>query len=132
MPDHNRTQNCLGVETARLVQLVEQALAWDLGGADDMPELQGALTVIAGIHEHASLLSDALTAAVERLPPDSDLYRRVQTALGEAQRRLPQPVPQERRRAAERAQNLARLSQTLLQRAVELEAAHSLSPPRGT
>lgn len=46
-------------------------------------------------------------------------------------RRLPEPVPVKRRRAAERAQNLARLSRALLQRAIELEAARNLSPPHG-
>ncbi|MFD4476010.1 DUF6415 family natural product biosynthesis protein [Streptomyces sp. NPDC058471] len=134
MSDHSEERNFHGTpETTQLRQLVEQTLAWDLR-PEDVPEVDHTLGVIEDIRKQASLLSDVLQAAVEQMPQDSDLCRRVQATLSEARGRLTDRIPREQRRAAERAQNLARLGQALLQAVhlVEHEAPDSLSPPPRT
>ncbi|MFC8125397.1 DUF6415 family natural product biosynthesis protein [Streptomyces sp. NPDC057302] len=135
MSDHSEERNFHGTpETTQLRQLVEQTLAWDLRSPEDVPEVDHTLGVIEGIREQASLLSDVLQAAVERMPQDSDVCRRVQATLSEARGRLTYGAPPERHRAAARAQNLARLGQALLQAVhlVEREAPDSLIPPPRT
>ncbi|MGB8944196.1 MAG: DUF6415 family natural product biosynthesis protein [Streptomyces sp.] len=135
MSDHSEERNLHGSpDTTQLRQLVEQAFAWDLRSSEGVPEVDHTLGVIEGIRDQASLLSAVLQAAVERMPQDSDLCRRVQATLREARGRLTDGVPPERHRAAARAQNLARLGQALLQAVhlVEREAPDSLSPPPRT
>ncbi|MFD4634837.1 hypothetical protein ACFVYR_36000 [Streptomyces sp. NPDC058284] len=83
MSDHSGTHNHPGVETAPPRQLVEQALVLGLRSVDDLPVLAFRLGVIEGIPGYASLLSDVLHTAVERMPREWDLRRRVQTTLGE-------------------------------------------------
>ncbi|MFE0136198.1 DUF6415 family natural product biosynthesis protein [Streptomyces sp. NPDC059037] len=135
MSDHSEEEDFHGSpDTTQLQQLVEQTLAWDLRSSEGVPGVDHTLGVIEDIREQASLLSAVLHAAVERMPQDSDLCRRVQATLSEARGRLTDGIPRDQRRAAERAQNLARLGQALLQAVhlVEHEAPDSLSPPPRT
>ncbi|MFF8789203.1 DUF6415 family natural product biosynthesis protein [Streptomyces sp. NPDC015125] len=126
------TTKALG--TDEVLALVETALSWDLHGAG-LPAVEDALSMAEEFTRYGrGIVEDLRTQCLDILA-DSEAAARAQATLGEASRRLylqPLAGSASPRSAAQRAQNLARLVQSLL-RAIELVAqAQALITAKGT
>ncbi|MFE6737535.1 DUF6082 family protein [Streptomyces tubercidicus] len=107
-------------DDAEVLALVETALSWDVHGAD-LPAVADALSMAQEFTSYGRIIVDELRTQCLNIVADSDVAARAAATLGEASRRLylrPLAGSAAPRSAAQRAQNLARLVQSLL-RAVE-------------
>ncbi|MEU1484513.1 DUF6415 family natural product biosynthesis protein [Streptomyces sp. NPDC005752] len=118
-------------DKVEILALVEAALAWNLDSTA-LPAVTDALAMAQRFTDFGRLVADDLEAQVLSLPAGSELGNGARAILGEASRRLYlRPLSQTAapRPAAHRAQNLARLVQSLSRKFSEVsqEQVHSRS-----
>ncbi|WP_371792989.1 DUF6415 family natural product biosynthesis protein [Streptomyces sp. NBC_01471] len=102
-------------DKVQILALVKTSLCWNLNSSDDLPALAVSLDVLEQCTSYGQALEGDLRERCDGLPVQSAAYRRAQETLGEAGRRLHGPAPARTAfAAARRAQNVARLVQTLL------------------
>ncbi|MEN8656097.1 hypothetical protein ABCR94_37385 [Streptomyces sp. 21So2-11] len=98
-----------------VLALVEAALSWDVD-SPELPAVKDALAMAQQFTDFGRIVAEDLEAQMLSLPADSELCLGGRATLVEASRRLYlRPLAQTAapRSAAHRAQNLARLVQTL-------------------
>ncbi|MGW2917698.1 DUF6415 family natural product biosynthesis protein [Streptomyces angustmyceticus] len=113
---------------AEVLALVETALSWDLHSAD-LPAVKDSLSMAQKFTGYGRAVVDQLRTQCLNIVADSDVAARATATLGEASRRLrlrPLAVSASPRSAAQRAQNLARLVQSLLRAVEQVNEARAL------
>ncbi|MFI9052407.1 DUF6415 family natural product biosynthesis protein [Streptomyces sp. NPDC053427] len=122
------------LDTDEILALVKTALSWDVHGAG-LPAVEDALSMAQELTSYGrGIVEDLRTQCLDILA-DSEVAVRAQATLGEASRRLylrPLEGSASPRSAAQRAQNLARLVQSLLRAVVQVDQAQTLITTKGT
>ncbi|MGA5266258.1 DUF6415 family natural product biosynthesis protein [Streptomyces lydicamycinicus] len=129
-------------DDAEVLALVATALSWDVHGTD-LPAVEDALSMAKEFTSYGRIILDDLRTQCLNLVADSDIAAIAHATLGEASRRLylrPLAGSTSPRSAAQRAQNLARLVQSLLRAVGQVSEARALitrqqsahTTPKGT
>ncbi|WP_406220881.1 DUF6415 family natural product biosynthesis protein [Streptomyces decoyicus] len=111
-----------------VLALVETALSWDLYGTD-LPAVEDALSMAKEFTAHGRIIVEDLRTGCLDILADSDVAASAQATLGEAGRRLylrPLAGSASPQSAAHRAQNLARLVESLIRALGQVHEARAL------
>ncbi|MGX1851106.1 DUF6415 family natural product biosynthesis protein [Streptomyces sp. NPDC055299] len=114
-------------DDAEVLALVETALSWDASA--NLPAVEDALSMAKEFTSYGQSLVDGLRTQCLNLVANSDVAVIAHATLGEASRRLalrPLARSASPRSAAQRAQNLARLVQSLLRAVGQVSEARAL------
>ncbi|MFI9078771.1 hypothetical protein ACIGW8_20225 [Streptomyces sioyaensis] len=121
------------LDADEILALVETALSWDVHGAG-LPAVEDALSMAKEFTIYGrGIVEDLRTQCLDILA--DEVAVRAQATLGEASRRLylrPLAGSASPRSAAQRAQNLARLVQSLLRAVEQVDRAQALITTKGT